>query len=453
MKSRSLYLPALNTCFLTGITDEYMKTKNRTPSNFGPNQINVFNPQCPFYYKSSLLSAGHEPFSDPVAQYATVRNRQKDTLLVGDSGGFQIATNKLKIDWSNQQNVDKIRLDILRYLETNCDIAMTLDVPTFTIGREGFKFQTFTDCLEQTVLNMDYWMAHRNPESKLRLLNVLQGRNEAEVEEWYSRVKDYDLEGWAFSSANSDCVYYMIRTMLMLARDGQLTEKTNWIHVLGRTMPAVSVILTDLQNRTSELVGTPIQISYDSSSFTQAARTATLLDHELGPELKMRTKKADLSYDAIGKLHMTLSDYVGNTNSKIGDAIFLDDMYRWGPKKTINFDSDHLIEEDEIEENAFCEKGKPLGWGWDIPAYARLMAYNFEVTVKVMELAHDMYDRDELNSSLLKVKYEILPEVFSKGTIDEMLVELERHKSFLTTEILKYTEPAILAHDNGLFDW
>ena len=80
------------------------------------------------------------------------------------------------------------------------------------------------------------------------------------------------------------------------------------------------------------------------------------------------------------------------------------------------------------------------------------MAYNYEVTCNLMSMAHDMYENDDLYGPLLRVKHEILPAVFSKPTIPEMITELARYKQFLSTDILKYDEPVQLV-DNGLFDW
>lgn len=422
---RSKYLPALNSCFLNGIQDEYIKRRGRWQTHYKQNQFNVFSPECALYCTASLLSSGHEPYKRVQSQYECLNTRADDTMLFGDSGGFQIATDKLKINWDDQKNVDTVRLGILRFLEANCNIAATLDVPTFTIGQPGFKFQTFDQCLDQTVDNLEYWMEHKDPNSKLRLLNVLQGRNEDEVDIWYNAVKDFDTQGWSFSSANSDCVYYMIRTALMLAREGQINENKKWIHVLGRTMPAVTVILTDLQNRISDLTGVDLQISFDSSSFVQAAITGSILDHEMSGDLKIRTSKMDLSYQACKDKHISLSEYTGAT-SVIGDAVYLDQMYIWHEKQ---------------------EK-----WYWDVPSYAQVMAYNYELTTQLMDSAHQMWNDDHLNTVLLRVKHEIMPNVFAQPTIDGMIEELAKYKSILVNQILKYNEPVVLA-DNNLFDW
>lgn len=424
MTSRAKYLPALNSCFMNGIRDEYIQKRDRWQPHFKQNQFNVFSRDCDVYCGESLLSAGHEPYKRVEVQYEQLKTRGSDTMLMGDSGGFQIATDKLKINWQDPQNVDDVRLGILKFLEANCDIAATLDVPTFTIGQEGFKFNTFQQCLDQTINNLDFWMKHRTP-GELKLLNVVQGRNEPEVDEWFEAVKDYPTEGWCFSSANSDSVYHMIRSMLLLIKHDKLNDNQKWVHVLGRTMPAVSVILSDLQNRVRERTNVELQISYDSSSFVQAAITGNALDHTLTNKLSISINKKDISYEACKNNPMSLTEYLGS-DSKLGEAIKLEHMYIWHEKE---------------------EK-----WYWDVPTYAQIMAYNYEMTHHLMDKAHEKYANDDVSSTLLAIKHDVMPAIFAHDDIDECLAELKRHKQILLTGVLKYTEPAVFA-DTGLFDW
>ena len=423
-KTYSKYLPALNSCFVNGIRDEYIKKRGRWQEHYKENQFDVFKSTCDVRCVESLLSAGHEPYLNVTVQYEQLQTRDKEsTMLMGDSGGFQIATNKLTINWQDADNVDKVRLGILRFLEENCNIAATLDVPTFTIGKPGFKFNTFDQCLQQTINNLDFWMKHRVP-GKIRLLNVIQGRNDFEVDTWFNAVKDYQTEGWCFSSANSDSVYHIIRTLLLLLKHDKLKEHQNWIHILGRTMPAVSVILTDLQNYISEYLGTEIQISYDSSSFVQAAITGSCLDNTLTQKLSIGMSKADLSYEACKDKHITLSEYLGS-QSVLGKSIYLDQMYIWH----------------ETEKK----------WYWDVPTYAQVMVYNYEMTVHLMKTAHEMYDDNDIAAVISQVKNEILPSIFSQKTPDEMLEVLATYKPVLLNGILKYVEPVTINED--LFDF
>ena len=63
-----------------------------------------------YYYPWGLYSAGHAQLDldkldgEPMI---TDRDRSK-TLILGDSGGFQIATGVIKMDWANAINPDEI---------------------------------------------------------------------------------------------------------------------------------------------------------------------------------------------------------------------------------------------------------------------------------------------------------------------------------------------------------
>lgn len=421
---KSKYLPAVNCCLMNGIKDDYIKSRGRWLPHFKPNQFNIFDKSCDVFCNECLLSSGHEPYMDVTTQYEQFRNRDRSkTMLMGDSGGFQIATDKLRINWNDPDNVDKVRLGILKFLEENCDIAATLDVPTFTIGKPGFKFNTYDQCLSQTLDNMDFWMKHRTP-GKIRLLNVIQGRNELEIDKWINAVKDYETEGWCFSSANSDSIYHIFRSLIMLMKHKKLTKEKNWVHILGRTVPAVSVLLTDIQNRISNR-NPEIQISYDSSSFVQAAITGSALDHTLTQKLSIGISKKDLSYEACKDQNITLSDYLGS-DSILGKAIYLKDMYQWDEKKS--------------------------KFRWDVPIYAQLMAYNYEITKNSMVLAQNMYENNDISSKISTIKNVILPGVFSKKTPDEMLDELSKYKKFLLNAVIKYDEVFVPSADLFLFD-
>lgn len=426
-KRTSMYLSALNSCLLHGISDEYIKRKELWKPHYKENQFDIFTEGCGFYSKNALLSVGHEPYKKVDAKYSQVLNRKDDTILLGDSGGFQIATDKLRIKWEDQENVDAVRMGILRYLERNCDYAMTLDVPTFTIGKPGFKFNTFEDCLAQTVDNLHYWMDNKDPDSGLKFLNVIQGRNEREVDEWYDAVKWADTQGWSFSSANSDCVYYMIRTAIILAHKGEINESKKWIHVLGRTVPAVSVILTELQNRISDLAGVDLQISYDSASFKDAANSASVYDANLGDNLLLRQRK-DVDFDRrlCDDSTLTIDEYIG-TKTTAGSAMYLKDMYRFNEK---------------------LDK-----WHWPSTTYAVVMAVNIELTHQAMALAHEKWENDELSVPLFTVKHTVFPDVFAHDSLEDKLAELAKHKSLLSNNFIKYKEPLITDINNDMFEW
>jgi hypothetical protein len=137
------YLPAISGFYTThlgkDLLDPEFIPKERVPAKFelGMQGLNFLDEDNSYYnYKFGLYSAGHAERKldkcDDREPMIHGRNREK-TILIGDSGGFQIATGVIKLDWSKVMTPegDKLREEILRYLEHTSDWSMTLDVPAF----------------------------------------------------------------------------------------------------------------------------------------------------------------------------------------------------------------------------------------------------------------------------------------------------------------------------------
>jgi hypothetical protein len=64
--------------------------------------------------------------------------------------------------------------------------------PGLLVSPEGAKatgISTYDEAVKATRINNDYWMKHRTGACKF--LNVLQGENHADAEDWYQQMKDY----------------------------------------------------------------------------------------------------------------------------------------------------------------------------------------------------------------------------------------------------------------------
>ncbi|SVB80798.1 uncharacterized protein METZ01_LOCUS233652, partial [marine metagenome] len=151
-----------------------------------------------FKYKWSLYSAGHAnlDLSKPCAKEDMVRHRdRKNTLLLGDSGGFQIAKGRWEGNWKdpNDRATSKKRRQVLQWLEGTSDYAMTLDIPTWIIhdktAGEKTGIHTYEDAVNTTQYNNEYFIKNRTGETKF--LNVLQGSNHQEADQWYELMKKY----------------------------------------------------------------------------------------------------------------------------------------------------------------------------------------------------------------------------------------------------------------------
>ena len=140
----------------------------RIPKGFenGVEGLNFLNPEKGmFTYPTALYSAGHaclnmEQVNDRDSM--VVNRDRKFSTIVGDSGGYQIGRGVIKFDWKDFEGnkANKVRSDILNWLELTSDWAMTLDVPTWAAddlnspktGLNQFQRHTRRNNIQQQIL-------------------------------------------------------------------------------------------------------------------------------------------------------------------------------------------------------------------------------------------------------------------------------------------------------------
>ena len=204
-----------------------------------------------FPYKWSLYSGGHANLDLTKQDWSEdmVRNREPGTVMLGDSGGFQIAKGLWEGEWrdptspavlakmaelkargvehvldlkpdgtpkhdkngnkkyakidhvKNYQNLldaaQKKREAVLKWLDGIADYGMTLDIPTWVIHDKNASdkcgITTLPEAVEATKYNNDYYMKHRKgvKNGGMKVLNVLQGANHADADRWYDTMKHY----------------------------------------------------------------------------------------------------------------------------------------------------------------------------------------------------------------------------------------------------------------------
>src|ERR1035437_5263630 len=108
------YLPAISGFMTThlgkDLADETFIPKNRVPEKFehGIQGLNHLDPENSYYhYPYSLFSAGHaeRKLDKCNAREPMIHNRDREkTILIGDSGGYQIATGVIKLDWRSEEH-------------------------------------------------------------------------------------------------------------------------------------------------------------------------------------------------------------------------------------------------------------------------------------------------------------------------------------------------------------
>lgn len=201
------------------------------------------------YHPYFLLSAGHRYREDNIRTDMGLN----DAFVIGDSGGFQIATGAIK--WKSE-----LRVQIFNWLENNSDIAMNIDIPT-----RGIYANHFNEALNLSLENFKYFNEHQT--GKTKYLNVLQGMCESKEmgDIWYNAVKDFNFHGWAFGGVKTvDAILYTISYLLQNKELDKLHNK--YLHYLGATSVTHIILLTILQKVFNKRFNNRYQLCTDSSS-------------------------------------------------------------------------------------------------------------------------------------------------------------------------------------------
>jgi hypothetical protein len=312
------------------------------------------------------------------------RDRSK-TMILGDSGGYQIGKGVIKFDWQNFEGpeANKTREKILTWLDVTADWSMMLDVPTWACDhihspKTGLK--TFEDCLEKTRFNNEYFIQNRlgAKDGGTKLLNVLQGSNWENAEAWYQGVKEYSdtskygdraAEGWAMGGANMCKMPITLRRLITMRFDGMLEGK-DWMHFLGTAQLDWACYLTSIQRQIRKHVNENFTISFDCASpfiatahglvYTNAQHTnkrfSVIMDK--APDNKSLSGRHDIPFPF---------------ESDFGRRLTVADICHYAPGML----------------NKIGKEGKT---SWDSFAYALMMGHNVECHIRAVQRANNLAD-------------------------------------------------------------
>ena len=254
-KDQAIYVPSISAGYLRPM-----------PGHLPKNLLNFLDQTNEVFRISHAMASAGQFLGRDASNMITTRDR-RTTRIIGDSGGYQLATGK-----GNQLATAKFKIEddgdrmrVLRWLEDNTDIAMTLDWPPGGIGKEGFPYQSTEQCLEATIQNLEFFHKHRRQDRGTIFLNVIQGRTPQESLDWYKAVKNFPFEGWAVAGVLRNDIYHLCRLIIMMHQDGELKGK-RWFHVLGTSEPGTAVLLTALQRAVKRHLGHDIRFSFDTST-------------------------------------------------------------------------------------------------------------------------------------------------------------------------------------------
>ena len=325
----AVFLPAISGFYATFVgkqrNEPYVDPARFPAGLTDMEQMNWLNSQkALFPYKWSLYSGGHANLDLNKQDWSEdmVRNREPGTLILGDSGGFQIAKGLWEGEWrdpTSQAVQDKMaaliaqgptevvnakgktikkdpvadyqklldaaqkkRDAVLRWLDSIADYGMILDIPTWVIhdkkSSKACGIATLPEAVAATKYNNLYFMAHRRgvKEGGAKFLNVLQGDGHDSAEEWYQEMKEFcdpavypatHFDGWAMGGQNMCDVQLILTRLVALRYDNLLQQGVHdWMHFLGTSKLEWAVLLTVIQRAVRKYVNPSFTISFDCAS-------------------------------------------------------------------------------------------------------------------------------------------------------------------------------------------
>ena len=378
----AVFLPAISNFYNTFIskqrvTDGDHIPKDRIPKAFenGVEGLNFINPEKGmFTYPTALYSAGHacldmEKTADRDSM--CVNRDRKFSTIVGDSGGYQIGKGVIKFDWQDFEGnkANKVRSDILNWLELTSDWAMTLDVPTWAADdlnspKTGLK--SFQDTLDGTIYNNQFFQKNRLGQTKL--LNVLQGDDWETAQIWYDKVKDFEFEGWAMGGINMCDMEVMLRRLIIM-RDEKKLDGKNWMHVLGTSQLDWACFLTQVQRQVRKHINDKFTMSFDSASAFLSTANGLVYTHNLFTPKRW----SYIMEKAPDDKKLKGSNIPFPFKSAIGERLTMGDVCAYG--------------EGDLNKNN--KEGKTA---WDSFSYCLMMAHNVYNHIRAVQIANDMND-------------------------------------------------------------
>lgn len=460
----AVFLPATSSFYATFIGKqrfgEYIPY-TRVPKSFvnGVESLNYLDPDKGlFYYKWSLYSAGHAKLdlNKPEQTEDMFRNRNKNTsIVIGDSGGFQIGKGVWAGEWraptstevkqkmakmaalgieqkpildksgnvvlTKQGNVkttavnhakayqglldsaQKKREQVLTWMDSLMDYGMILDIPAWTCRDPASMLATgissYQDAVNATRYNNEYFIKNRNGNCKF--LNVLQGENHTQAENWYVQMKDFcdpkiygdkAFNGWAAGGQLMCSPTLAIKMVRRIIDDGLMIQgQHDWMHFLGTSKLEWAVFLTDIQKAVRKYHNPNFTISFDCASpFLATANGQIYVRTELEDRKKWVYRMVSSADD---------KKYAKDTRL-FKDAVIQDGIFPI-------FESSPVIDQCEIKDVCIYapgdlnKAGKENSTSWDSFSYAIQMGHNVYAHLNAVLRANQVYENKQSCPAML----------------------------------------------------
>ena len=443
-KDYAVFLPALSSFYTFQICKYAKKMQaSRVPTAMhnGIRGLDFLDPDISyFYYPWCLYSAGHAILEvGPDEKEEMVRNRNPNSFVLGDSGGFQIGKGVWEGDWRdpNCPKAHAKRDGVLRWMDAYMDYGMVLDIPAWVArspaGAKATGISTYQEAVAGTRINNEYWMKHRT--GRCKFLNVLQGENHTEADDWYDQMKDFcdpkkypqtHFNGWAMGGQNMCDIHLVLRRVVSMMRDGLLEKGTHdWMHFLGTSKLEWATLLTDLQRSIRKHHNENFTVSFDCASPFMANAKGLVYDqlrieHESKWTYGMAAGIDDKKYATDTRLYGDVARNDGIipnfTDSHISQYMKVNDVCCYKPG----------------DLNLIGKEGKT---SWDSFSYAIQMSHNVWMHINAVQTANEQYDLGIVPGMLIRKRTQemfrdIVPEIIANASTSKADKLIEEYNKF-----------------------
>ena len=437
------FLPAVSGFYATFIGkqryEEYVEY-NRVPKHFanGVESLNFLDPKAQFHYKWCLYSAGHATLdlNKDAPGEDMFRNRDRSTSwCLGDSGGFQIGKGVWEGDWKDPTcpKASKKRELVLKWMDALMDYGMILDIPAWVsrseAGQKATGIREYKDALAATDINNEYFMKHTT--GGCNFLNVLQGENHTDADNWYAHMKHYSdpkkfpethFKGWAMGGQNMCDVHLVLKRLVALRHDGLLEKgKHDVMHFLGTSKLEWATLLTDIQRAVRKYHNENWTATFDCASpFLATANGQIYCELEtedrskwvyrMVPSIDDKALSSDTTQ--FGKAFVREGKHPSFLDSPVTDQLQAKDICIYAPG----------------DLNKVGKEGKT---SWDSFSYAIMMGHNVWMHINAVQQANIQYDKGAIPAMLID---ETFDRVMFKDIVEAIFATSNRQEAEMIIE-------------------
>jgi hypothetical protein len=351
-------------------------------------------------------------------------------------------------------------------MDAYMDYGMILDIPAWVArspaGAKATGISTYQEAVVATRINNDYWMKHRTGACKF--LNVLQGENHADAEDWYQQMKDYcdpvkypdnHFNGWSMGGQNMCDVHLVLKRIVALHYDGLLQSGIHDVmHFLGTSKLEWACLLTDVQRAIRKYYNPTMMLTFDCASpFLATANGQIYIQNETPDRGKWTYRMVpsvdELKYasDTRGFKDAVLQDGIFKNfeDSPLTDGLLINDVCTYAVGDTNKIGTIKVLKGDVDLDKA----GNPLldadgnttvrgrdSTSWDSFSYAIQMGHNVWSHINAVQEANRQYDAGVIPKMLVDEKFDrilfrdVVEEIFSKTTQEESMDVIDSYSKF-----------------------